>query len=133
MPVARVLPARLGAPVRAVPDVRRAIAGQPAPLLTRVPAPRTSGGGHASFHQEAPWRTESAGPLPRAFRRRTYPGRGRAAQLRAEHEALSAELVLAMRRTARVVWVVYTLHDIEVELADLGCAPKHAWFVGAQR
>ena len=72
-------------------------------------------------------------PPPRAFRRSTYPGRGRAAQLRAEHEALSAELVLAMRRTARVVWVVYTLHDIEVELADLGCAPKHAWFVGAQR
>ena len=72
-------------------------------------------------------------PPPASFRRRTYPGRGRAAQLRAEHEALAAELVLAMRRTARVVWVVYTLHDIEVELADLGCAPKHSWFVGAQR
>lgn len=67
-------------------------------------------------------------PPPRAFRRRSYPGRGRAAQLRAEHEALSAELTLAMRRSARVVWVVYTLRDIETELAALGRPPKHPWF-----
>ena len=93
-----------------------------------MPAPRTSGGGHASFHQEAPWRTESAGRLLR--RSGAAPTRAVDGQL---SSARSTRRYPRMRRTARVVWVVYTLHDIEVELADLGCAPKHAWFVGAQR
>lgn len=67
---------------------------------------------------------------PRAFRRRSYPGRGRAARLLAEHDALSAELTLAMRPTARIRFVVFTLHDIEVELAALGRAPRRPWFTG---
>lgn len=65
---------------------------------------------------------------PRAFRRRTYPGRGRAAQLIAEHAALTAELVLAVRPTARIRFVVFSLREVEIELASLGRSPRHPWF-----
>lgn len=65
---------------------------------------------------------------PRAFRRRTYPGRGRAAQLIAEHDALSAELLLAVRPTARIRFIVFSLREVEIELAALGRSPRHPWF-----